>query len=369
MTPVTDGNLFNELSGRLIARHVPLHALFEITERCNYACTHCYLPHRGDDELSTAEALAAVDALADAGTLFLTISGGEIFLRRDVWQIAEHAKRREFVTRYFTNGWFVDEEKADRFAALDPMGIEISLYGPDAATFETVTQLPGSFARTTRAIRLLADRGLRVVAKTPVMSVNGRRIEETRDLAMSLGATSFLFDPLLSPMDGGETTPLALRPSVEDLAHVFAFQKRLDGPDAPAPQAAALDSAPCNAGRGSVAISPRGDVYPCIAIKEAAGNLRERPFADIWYGAGGILGRLRGITVASLSVCSTCEDRPWCPRCAGVARHEEGSLEAPSLEACRIAATKRAVFEGRPIPDSLDSIPLRGGHRALRILS
>jgi MoaA/NifB/PqqE/SkfB family radical SAM enzyme len=87
-----------------------------------------------------------------------------------------------------------------------------------------------------------------------------------------------------------------------------------------------------------------------VAIKVAAGNLRTRPFAEIWYGQGGILGELRGITVASLKTCSTCEDRGYCPRCAGVARHEEGALDLPNLESCRIASVRRAVHEGRPIP-------------------
>ena len=365
MIEVSDGNLFGELTERLIARQVPLHALFEITERCNYTCTHCYLPHRGDDELSTDEAIGALDSLADAGTLFLTITGGEIFLRRDFFEIAEHAKAREFVTRYFTNGWFVDEQKADRLAALYPIGVEISLYGPDAATFEIVTQVPGSFERTTRAIRLLTEHGLRVVAKTPIMSVNARRLEETWELARTLGS-ELKFDALVSPMDGGENAPLALRASTEDLAHAFAFEKKLLGPGFKAPPPKPHDDAPCNAGRGAVSISPRGDVYPCVAIKISAGNLREKPFAEIWYGTDGILGRMRGITIASLETCVTCEDRPFCPRCAGVARHEEGSLTAPSLEACRIAATRRAVLEGRPIPTEF---PNRAGHRALRILS
>jgi radical SAM protein with 4Fe4S-binding SPASM domain len=362
---------FFDLTRRLMAEHVPLHALFEITERCNYACPHCYLPHDGHDELSTEEAFGVLDALADAGTLFLTITGGEIFLRRDFWEIAGHAKHREFVTRYFTNGFLVDEAKADRLAGLEPMAVEISLYGPDAATFETVTRVPGSFEKTTRAIRLLTERGVRVVAKSPVMSVNARRIEETHDLALSLGA-KFTFDALISPMDGGEITPLSLRASAADLAVVFEFEKRLREQSEPGPVAMpegkALDEAPCNAGRGSVAISPRGDVYACVAIKQSAGNVRERPFAEIWNATGGVLGALRGITVATLRACSTCEDRPWCPRCAGVARHEDGALDAPSLEACRIAATKRAVFEGRPIPAD-PVLPAARHHRALPVLA
>ena len=358
---------FAEITTRLAARNVPLHALFEITERCNYACTHCYLPHRDDAELSTEEALRVIDQLADAGTMFLTITGGEIFLRRDVWEIAERARDRELVTRFFTNGYLVDEEKADRLAALNPIGVEISLYAPDAEGFERVTQVPGSFARTTRAIRLLAERGLRVVAKTPVMTVNARRLAETRALALALGA-DFQFDVVVSPMDGGEPAPFALRPGTGELEAALRFAKSITPASDVPPTGKPLDSAPCNAGRASVAISPRGEVYPCVAIKVPAGSLREKSLSEIWYGDASILAQLRGITVASLSVCSTCEDRPWCPRCAGVARHEDGGLDLPSREACRIAAARRAVDEGRPIPAEP---PPRGPktHHALPILS
>jgi len=331
------------LQESLLARNVPLHALYEVTERCNYACPHCYLPHRGDGELTTDEAKRLVDDLAAAGTMFLTLSGGEPFLRRDFPEIALHAREREFALRIFTNGWFVDDARADFLAALCPMAVEISLYGPDPETFEAVTQVPGSFERTRDAIARLASRGVRTLAKTPALSTNARRIPEIAALARDLGA-EFRFDALVAPMDGGETPPLALRPSDDDLAHVFRWEAREAGGHVP--EAKPLDAAPCNAGRGAVAISPRGDVFPCVAIKVPAGNVRERAFGEIWRH-GPILERVRSITVGSLRECATCEDRPWCPRCAGVAMWEHGSLEAPSLEACRIAAERRAAHEGR----------------------
>lgn len=355
---------FEALQDRLIARHVPLHAQFEITERCNYACTHCYLPHDGHGELTTAEAKGVLDALADAGTMFLTLTGGEVFLRRDFPEIAEHAKAREFVLRLFTNGWFVDDRRAEWVAALEPVGVEISLYGLDAATFESVTKVPGSFERTTNAIRRLTSRGVRVRAKTPVMNVNARQLPALHDFALSLGVEEFSWDPLVAPMDGGEAAPLALRPSTEDLAFVFAWDRERRGPQ-DAPTGKPLDAAPCNAGRGAVSISPRGDVFPCVAIKVSAGNVREKPFAEIWR-TGDVMTTMRSITVASLRECATCDDRPWCPRCAGMARHEEGSLTAPNLEACRVAAARRAVAEGRPAPAEP---VLRAGTRSLRIIS
>lgn len=354
---------FQEMQDRLIARHVPLHAQFEVTERCNYACTHCYLPHDGDGELSLDEAKSLLDALADAGSLFLTLTGGEVFLRRDFPEIAEHAKARDFVLRIFTNGWFVDDRRADWLAQLEPVGVEISLYGADAKTFETVTKVPGSFERTTAAIRRLSSRGVRVRAKTPVMNVNARQLPALHEFALSLGAEEFSWDPLVAPMDGGEAAPLALRPSTDDLAYVFAWDRDRRGP-VEAPTAKPLDAAPCNAGRGAVSISPRGDIFPCVAIKVPAGNVRERAFAEIWQ-RGDVLQTMRNITVSSLRECVTCDDRPWCPRCAGMARHEEGSLTAPNLEACRVAAARRAVAEGRPVSNE----PIvRPGTRSLRVI-
>ena len=365
MSTVADTpGFFQALQDRLIARHVPLHAQFEVTERCNYACTHCYLPHDGHDELDLEESKRLLDELADAGTMFLTLTGGEVFLRRDFPAIAEHAKAREFVLRIFTNGWFVDDRRADWLAALGPMGVEISLYGADAATFEAVTKVPGSFDRTVAAIRRLAARGVRVRTKTPVMNVNARRLPETKALALSLGAEEFTWDPLVAPMDGGETAPLALRPSSDDLAFVFAWDRERRGVT-PAPEGKPLDAPPCNAGRGAVSISPRGDVFPCVAIKVSAGNVRTKPFREIWEH-GEVMATMRGITVGSLRTCATCEDRPWCPRCAGMARHEEGDLTAPNLEACRVAAARRAVAEGRPVPVT---VPARPGTRALRVIA
>ena len=73
------------LMDRLIARTVrmrsPLSVHFDLTYRCNERCVHCYLNHQDHGELTTQECTEILEQLAKAGTLFLTFSGGEIFLR------------------------------------------------------------------------------------------------------------------------------------------------------------------------------------------------------------------------------------------------------------------------------------------------
>ena len=107
-------------------------------------------------ELTTAECLHVVDQLADLGVFNLALSGGEILVRRDLFEIAEYARSKRFLLRLFTNGTLIKPANADRIAALHPFAVEISVYGADAATHDAITQCPGSFAATLRALHLLA---------------------------------------------------------------------------------------------------------------------------------------------------------------------------------------------------------------------
>src|SRR5512147_2072348 len=62
---------------RLRVEHVPFTVLWEITHRCNLQCVMCYNVPRPQPELSTTEGLDLLEQLAGAGTLRLTLTGGE----------------------------------------------------------------------------------------------------------------------------------------------------------------------------------------------------------------------------------------------------------------------------------------------------
>ena len=63
------------LTARATALGVPLTAHVDLTYRCNERCEHCYLDHEDHGELTFAEVSALLTQLAEAGTLFLTLSG------------------------------------------------------------------------------------------------------------------------------------------------------------------------------------------------------------------------------------------------------------------------------------------------------
>ena len=72
---------------------IPLSVHLDITYRCNERCVHCYLDHDDHGEMTTAEIKDVLNQLSDAGVFFLTLSGGEVLMRRDFFDIVEHARR------------------------------------------------------------------------------------------------------------------------------------------------------------------------------------------------------------------------------------------------------------------------------------
>jgi MoaA/NifB/PqqE/SkfB family radical SAM enzyme len=311
--------------------HIPLSVLFEVTHRCNLGCEHCYLtegpvgrPRPQGDELSLDEIRIIFDDLAEAGTLFLTLSGGEVFLRRDFLDIVGHARRRGFSVTVFTTGTLLTPDKAAALADLHPLSVEVSIYSARADVHDRVTRIPGSHVRSLRALRLLKERGVVILIKSPVMSVNAADLRELVALADDLGA-GYGFDPMLQPRRDADSTPLTLAPSDRQLRAFFSdpvLAKEFAQPVKCLPQAG---EEICGTGRRTCLISPYGDLFPCGVHPIPAGNLRRQRFAEIWTGSP-LLKDLRTQTVADLR--GGAKATPGF-RCSALALLEDGDFLGP----------------------------------------
>ncbi len=194
-----------------LPEHYPYSCQWEITCRCNLRCIMCYTDcfNRPDSirhELTTPEILRIMDELAEAGCLELCLTGGEPLARPDFFVLYNHAVTSGFLVTVFTNGTLVTEDVADRFAALPPSRIEISLHGLTEETFEQITQGRGSHHRCMTAIRLLRERGLPLLLKTTAMTVNRHEIIRIKRYAEELGLGYKLGEDMRSALDGGETS-------------------------------------------------------------------------------------------------------------------------------------------------------------------
>src|SRR5437870_2999893 len=157
-----------DLLDRTEERAVPLSALIELTNACNVDCEHCYLdllPDHRIGALKTDEWKRIFRELAAQGCLFMTLSGGEILVRRDWYELASYARGLGFALRLFTNGTLIDGEIAAQMASLEPLAVELSLHGATPATQDAITRRAGSFDRALDGIRRLRALGVVVVIK------------------------------------------------------------------------------------------------------------------------------------------------------------------------------------------------------------
>jgi radical SAM protein with 4Fe4S-binding SPASM domain len=371
-TPVMD-----RLISRTVQKHRPLSVHFDLTYRCNERCVHCYLDHDDHGELTTAECLKVLDDLARSGTLFLTFSGGEIFLRPDLYEILAAARRLHFDISLKSNALLVTAERAARLREFGVRRVQISVYSDIPAIHDAITKVPGSLERTLAAIPILLEHGLQVKLACPLMQQNLMAYRGVMALAEKLGVP-YILDLTITPMMDGSSGPLEHRASVSSLLPVLrdpvlhackpqpATQSSSATSASPSTfgsavssgiESAAYEDLPCSAGHNSCYISPYGDVFPCVQLPQAAGNLRRGKFDDIWYHAPQ-LERLRAVRESQLPICSQCEIRSYCERCPGLALMEGGDLLGAYERACALAEEK-ARLAG--VADPLSALHLKQG--------
>src|ERR1700736_383467 len=146
--------LVAELAAKGLKLNIPLSAHLDLTYRCNERCVHCYLDHDDHGEMTTAEIKELLDQMADAGVFYLTVSGGEIMMRRDFFEILEHARLRTFCIKLKTNGVLIRKKEARRLKALGVESVQISIYSHRPAVHDAITKLPGSLEQSIEAIKL-----------------------------------------------------------------------------------------------------------------------------------------------------------------------------------------------------------------------
>src|SRR5258708_18023671 len=166
-TPVMD-----RLIARTVQKHRPLSVHFDLTYRCSERGVHCYLDHDDHGQLTTAECLKVLDDLARSGALFLTFSGGEIFLRPDLYEILAAARRLHFDISLKTNALLVTPERAARLREFGVRRVQISVYSDIPAVHDAITKVPGSLQRTLATVPILLAHGLQVQLACPLMPQN-----------------------------------------------------------------------------------------------------------------------------------------------------------------------------------------------------
>jgi radical SAM protein with 4Fe4S-binding SPASM domain len=365
-------NLLEEMNRKATALGVPLSVHLDLTWRCNEQCVHCYLDHNGKGEMTTAEIKDVLRQVAECGTFFLSISGGEPLLRWDCFEILEHARALRLNVKLKTNAVMIGPKEAARIRRLGIEQVQISVYSHRAEVHDAITRLPGSFRRTIDAIRRLKENGVKVSITNILMRANAGHGKAVKQLADELGV-AFLIDPTITPKLNGDWSITSLGISGKELEEVYHTEEFVGNVGEFCTPVSTVDEDvlkeySCSAGHTLAYISPFGDVYPCVSFPMPCGSLRKQSFNEIWRHSGA-LTELRSVQMRDLPVCSQCNHIAYCSRCPGLA-YMEGDPRGPSSRDCEKSYARTGIpvsiqsATGDRVPlDSRGSVEIAGSSR------
>jgi radical SAM protein with 4Fe4S-binding SPASM domain len=304
----------------------PRIVIWEMTRACALACRHCRaeaIPFRNPHELTTSEAFALVDSIAECRPLFI-LTGGDPLMRGDVFKIVEYATNKGL--RVAVSPSATGRLTPAALATLSRAGcksISLSLDGPNAEMHDSFRGVRGSFQRTLDAARSAREMGLSTQINTTVSRFNNDRLFSIASLIEPLDIASWTlfflvpvgraqFEDVLSAQETEEafrrlyeiaqTVPFAVKTT--EAPHYRRFLAQREGASAAQLPAGIGD------GKGFMFVSHTGDVYPSGFLPYTAGNVRETsPLA--LYRENPVFRKLREPSEFS-GKCGLCEFAQLC---------------------------------------------------------
>jgi MoaA/NifB/PqqE/SkfB family radical SAM enzyme len=334
-----------------VADRVPAGVVYEATMRCNLKCEFCYvgdllnLEGEWREELSVA---ALRKAFPDKKGLQVSLTGGEVFVRKDVEEVLELFRQKGYACGYLTtNGTAITEARAAALADLALAGfvkhVSVSIDGP-GDLHDSARGVKGTFERTAAGLRRLqaAARAkgapLKVSINTTVTRESLDALDRMADVAGELGVDALGVNHLMfATPDEVDQTMKILGETDRRLIATFVTTDPGIAPAAVAAKMAALEAAcrdrrirfdyrpkvhqplieayytPGTPLRGrclypflNARVGYSGKAYFCPFIRVEVGDLSTSTLEEVWNGPRYVALRRRLLERELFPICRRC---------------------------------------------------------------
>jgi len=306
----TDGSMDHIRYGE--AAHKKPVVVWNSTQQCNLRCIHCYSNSENKtylNELTTDEAKAFIDDLADFKVPVLLFSGGEPLMRHDLFELAHYAVEHKIRAVLSTNGTLITPKAAEHLKSAGVSYVGVSLDGVEE-TNNKFRSAPGAFQAALEGIRNCKRAGVKPGLRFTVTKYNladvpkifdlieaeqiprvcfyhlayaGRGTKITEDDLTHQQTRDFL-DYILSKAEAlHKTTEILTVDNHTDAAYLYLKLKKKNPQQAQKVLELLRQNGGNSSGEGIGCVDAQGGVHPDQFWRHhTLGNIRERRFSEIW---------------------------------------------------------------------------------------
>jgi radical SAM protein with 4Fe4S-binding SPASM domain len=292
-----------------------------LTNACNLRCKFCFNLDREDAPRIPLDSICAIlKAAYDRGHRYVSITGGEPFLYKQVFDVIQYAHDLGYWINILSHGGLLNSEKINKLKQFWRLRVRISLDGPDRATHDPLRG-SGTFDSTMEKIGLLVNHGVNVGIGATISEQNIQTVKDIFQLCVDKKVTFIRFSPVARVKKGKAATVSALlherlletiieltinNQHLIDIPHNIAIDLNL--------AISTLTTRRCMAGKRFFGITPDQKVLPCPLLVEHT----EVPTA---YFDGGQCFDTLGAKMDQMfeaanrnlgGICKTCEFREVC---------------------------------------------------------
>ena len=153
---------------------------FQITDRCNLRCRHCYVGDGLHQDLPLEKIRQVLKEFEEIQALRLLLSGGEPLLHPRFWEINEILRDYPFRSILLSNGTLITKETAEKLRVHE---VQISLDGMKEG-HESIRG-EGTFEKALQAIDNLQEADIRVSVATMIHRRNLKEFDKLASLIQS----------------------------------------------------------------------------------------------------------------------------------------------------------------------------------------
>jgi AdoMet-dependent heme synthase len=284
----------------------PVTINWAVTNRCNFGCRHCYSRSDTNEELDFNTLLTLIDKISRAKVFSVNFGGGEPLLRKDIYELAEHAAGLGLAVSMNSNGFFIDQAVAKRLKKAGFRKIGISIDSPKSEVHDDFRGIKGCHARAVLAVGHLNDAGIETSISSVICKINIKDVEGLIEQARALKVGTLNFHNFkCSGLGFTNKDVLDLGPDEWKEFYLYAAEQKktsnlhiaLEDPIiaslGKAQKESLVKGSVC--GKLSLNIKSNGDITPCGFIPLVIGNLTRDELPEIWKNSP-VLEKLRNKT-------------------------------------------------------------------------